>query len=267
MSYMAFHLVFIFPPLLVLLWAVRRSPEVLGPRAWWILPAVALIALVYTTPLDNYLVYRGIWWYGEDRVIATIGYVPVEEYMFFVLQPLLTGAWTFWLLMRQAAGGDSAGDASRRTGEHAAEERATPSAAVTRAYGVGFYLILTAAGVLALTFERGLYMGLILAWAAPVLAAQWVFAGPAIVRSPRLYALAVWVPTLYLWVADRLAIGMEIWSISEQYTTGLHLFGLPVEEALFFLVTNVLVVQGVVLFLRPDLVKVPGREAEAVPAA
>lgn len=261
MTYLAFHLVFIFPPLLLLLWAVRRSPAVLGPRAWWILPAVAGIALVYTTPWDNYLVYRGIWWYGEDRVLATIGYVPVEEYMFFVLQPLLTGAWTFWLLMRQAGAGQGGGtvDASRGGLHHAPAGGAAPSAGATRAYGVVCYLILMVAGVLALTYDRGLYMGLILVWAAPVLAAQWAFAGPAIVQSPRLYALAVGVPTLYLWVADRLAIGMGIWIISEQYTTGLHLFGLPMEEALFFLVTNILVVQGVVLFLRPDLVKVPWR--------
>lgn len=125
-----------------------------------------------------------------------------------------------------------------------------------RAVGVGVYLTLGAAGVLALTFERGLYMGLILAWAAPVLAAQWAFAGPALVRAPGLYAAAVGVPTLYLWVADRIAIGAGIWSISPEYTTGLHLLGLPMEEALFFLVTNALVVQGVVLFLQPGLVTV-----------
>ncbi|HSJ25949.1 MAG TPA: lycopene cyclase domain-containing protein [Longimicrobiales bacterium] len=271
MTYLQFHLVFMAPPLLVLAALVWRAPERLGSRALWTLPAVALIALVYTTPWDNYLVYRGIWWYGTDRVMGTIGYVPVEEYMFFLLQPLLAGAWTYLLLMRMRSGpedreawssarvrtGRAGGDATRDAVSEALHDGLTLSLGSVRAVGVGIYLVFAAAGVLALTFERGLYLGLILAWAAPVLAAQWIFAGPALARAPGVFAAAVGVPTLYLWVADRIAIGAGIWSISPQYTTGLHLLGLPIEEALFFLVTNVLVVQGVVLFLQPNLVALP----------
>ena len=33
-----------------------------------------------------------------DRVVGTIGYVPIEEYLFFVLQCILTGLWLYWLL-------------------------------------------------------------------------------------------------------------------------------------------------------------------------
>ena len=51
-------------------------------------------------------------------------------------------------------------------------------------------------------------------------------------------ALGVLVPSAYLWVADRIAIGLEIWTISERYTTGLAIAGLPVEEAAFFVVMN-----------------------------
>jgi lycopene beta-cyclase len=43
-------------------------------------------------------VWRGVWGYGADRVIGTIGYVPVEEYLFFILQPLLTGLWLYLVL-------------------------------------------------------------------------------------------------------------------------------------------------------------------------
>jgi lycopene beta-cyclase len=252
-SYLAFHLIFIVPPILLLLAAVRRAPEVLGRRAWWTLPAVAVIAFIYTTPWDNYLVYRGVWWYGPDRVLGTIGYVPVEEYAFFILQPLLTGLWTYLLLMRSRVRSEAHGE-RRRGGLNGG---LTLSLGPTRAIGLGVYLLVAAGGVLALTYERGLYLGLILAWAAPVLAAQWVFAAPAVRAAPALFATAVGVPTVYLWIADRVAIGMEVWSIAPQYTTGIMLFGLPVEEALFFLVTNLLVVQGVLLFLRPSLFRLP----------
>jgi lycopene beta-cyclase len=260
MSYLTFHLVFILPPLLLLLPAVPAAAARLGPRALWTLPAVAAIALIYTTPWDNYLVYRGVWWYGPDRVLGTIGYVPVEEYLFFILQPLLTGAWLYRLLLRE-----------RTTARPAQEENVAYMASArmmlpcsVRACGVLLYATITAAGALALTWESGLYLGLILAWVGPVLAAQWFFMGRTAASRPRLFALAVAVPTLYLWIADRIAIGLGIWSIAPQYTTGLHLVGLPVEEAVFFLATNLLVVQGVLLFLQPVL---PGAARPPVTAA
>jgi hypothetical protein len=56
------------------------------------------------------------------------------------------------------------------------------------------------------------------------------------------------VPTLYLCVTDRIAIEYGIWILSEQYTTGIFVAGLPVEEAAFFFVTNLFVVQGLVLY-------------------
>ena len=98
MSYFAFHLVFILPPILLLCVQLRSPTYIRGLRAWLAIPLISLIALVYTTPWDNYLVWRGIWSYGADRVVGTIGYVPIEEYLFFVLQCILTGLWLYWLL-------------------------------------------------------------------------------------------------------------------------------------------------------------------------
>lgn len=78
---------------------------------------------------------------------------------------------------------------------------------------------------------------------------QWAYGGHHLWRLRRVIAVAVAAPTLYLWIADRIALALSIWHISDQFTTGLALFGLPIEEALFFLVTNMLVVQGLVLAL------------------
>ncbi len=231
MTYLQFHLVFILPPLLLLGWAyARRSGRPPLRQTWpWVL-LVSAIALVFTTPWDNYLVWREVWTYGPDRVIGTIGYVPVEEYLFFVLQPLLTGAFLLWIWKPDRP----------------------PAVAAPRSRWIGtaVLLVLALAGIAALTTTRGLYMGLILAWSAPVLAGQWAYAGHWFWRRRRLWALSTAIPTAYLWAADRVALHLGIWAISERYTTGLHLLGLPVEEALFFLVTNLLVVQGVMLFLR-----------------
>jgi lycopene beta-cyclase len=234
-TYLQFHLVFIMPPLLVAAWLARGSVARLGPRARWALPAVLAIAFVYTTPWDNYLVARGVWGYGEDRVIGTIGWVPVEEYLFFLLQPLVTGFWLYYLL---AGRGRGEGEGEGRDG-------------AVRAVGALVYLAVAVAGAMLLRTEAGTYMGLILAWSCPVLAGQWAFAGDIMARRLRTVVVAIAVPTLWLWFADAYAIRAGIWYISETFTLGYRPFGLPIEEATFFLVTNILVVQGLLLFLVP----------------
>lgn len=236
MSYLQFHLVFILPPLLLLGWRLPRVLPALGRRAPVALPLIMGVALLYTTPWDNYLVWKEVWGYPPDRVLGRIGYVPVEEYLFFLLQPWLGGMLLYRLLARLPR----------------AEPAPASSIPVRLAGGIPF-LALSAAGVWCLGFESGTYMGLILAWAGPVLAAQWFFMGPEIWRLRRAVLPAIALPTLYLWAADRFAIADGIWYISERYTLGWSPLGLPVEEATFFLVTNVLVVFGTILFLAPGL--------------
>ncbi|GIV60953.1 MAG: lycopene beta-cyclase [Rhodothermaceae bacterium] len=233
MTYLQFHLVFILPPLLALALIPPRPAAAPGERRPWPwLLLLALLAVLYTTPWDNYLVARGIWSYGAARVLGTIGYVPLEEYLFFILQPLLTGLWFVRLRARPALRRPDAAP-----GPHA------------RRLGAAFWLLVAVVGAVLLTTEPGTYLGLILAWAAPVLAGQWFLAGDAFLRHRRLFFLAVAVPTLYLWVADAIAIRLGIWHIAEATTLGWRPVGLPVEEATFFLVTNLLVVQGLWLFL------------------
>jgi lycopene cyclase domain-containing protein len=57
------------------------------------------------------------------------------------------------------------------------------------------------------------------------------------------------LPTLYLWIADAIAIRLGIWSIDPRLSTGIIILGLPIEEAIFFLVTNLLVITGVIAIL------------------
>lgn len=244
MTYLQFHLVFILPPLLALAATSRGSVARLGPRALPALAGVLVLALAYTTPWDAELIRRGVWGYGPERVIGTIGVIPVEEYMFFLLQPLLAGLWFYRLVPPGLAD-------------------APPPRAGFRWGGAAVYAALAIFGVLLLQRREGTYMGMILVWAAPVLAAQWALAAGRIAAAPRAFALGVAVPTLYLWMADAIAIRLGIWHISPTLTLGVKLGWLPLEEAVFFLVTTVLCVQGLMLFL------FPARKAatRAVPAA
>ena len=248
MTYFQFHFVFIIPPLLLLLglnlWDLKRGLP-FTPEGWhgrkfalWAIFVHILLALVYTTPWDNYLVYKEVWGYPPGRVMATIGYVPVEEYLFFILQTILTSLWMLWIIRRVPL------RASWIQGQQKAQR--------LRIAGVAVALVVAALGLLCLSFAWGTYLGLILIWAGPVVALQWGYGGDLLLERWRPVLLTFLVPSLYLWVADRIAIGLEIWWINPEFTTGLKPFGLPIEEALFFLLTNVFVAFGLSLALHPE---------------
>jgi lycopene cyclase domain-containing protein len=238
MTYLYFHLVFILPVIGVVWW-LRRSERALAlPWQRTGIATLTVIALVYTTPWDNYLVAHQIWTYGEGRVLESliIGYVPIEEYFFFILQPIMTGCLLLLYAGRQGVGKAVFG---RRL------QRGRPAW-----LGATAFLVVTGLGVACLTVlpQRFTYMGLILAWAGPVLAFQWAYGGGTLWSLRALLIPAVRTPTLYLWVVDFIAIEWRIWTILPATSTGWKLFSLPVEEAVFFLVTNLLVVQGLILF-------------------
>ncbi len=231
MSYLQFHLLFLLPPLALLCWAVSRQPlQVLrSPFAGLLLMSV--LAVVYTTPWDNFLVYKGVWGYGEDRVLTTLGYVPIEEYAFFILQPLFTGLWMYWLIQRR-------GSLPVVSQEN---PRVRPAAYILLA-------LLAVIGLPGLFFDRTFYLSTIICWAIPVLLLQWWVGGPALWGLKKFWLLAVGPPSLYLIAADAVAISVGTWHISPQYTLGLQFGVLPIEEAIFFIVTNIFVVQGLLLF-------------------
>jgi lycopene cyclase domain-containing protein len=231
LTYPQFHAVFVLPPLGLLLGAsmyrARKRPLSRRWRAGAFL-VIALLAVGYTTPWDNFLIAKGVWAYGPGRVVARVWHAPVSEYLFFLLQPALTALWLAHLP------GDVVSGVS-----HSLRDRLAGGAA-----GVAVGLV----GLGLLTTDATFYLGAILAWAGPVLALQWAVGWRYLARVRRRVAVAVLVPTAYLCVVDAVALSRGIWIIADRYTTGLALGVVPVEEATFFLVTNLFVVQGLVLF-------------------
>jgi lycopene cyclase domain-containing protein len=238
-TYWQFHFCLILPAIGALLgrWWWTGCP---GPSGAGLgLAMMAALALAYTTPWDNYLVARGVWSYQPERVATSwrIGYVPPEEYLFFVLQPIFTG---LCLLLFYAPP-----DPDRPPWDLPARPWRF------RLAGGSIVAVLGAVGVLGFAAGgRWLYAGLILVWGAPPLALHWFYGGDTLWSLRRMAIPAFLLSTGYLWVADRIAIGAGIWSISTRYSTGWTLLGLPLEEALFFVVTNLLVIQALLLFFR-----------------
>lgn len=109
MTYFGFLGWFLVLPIVALAavapWDQRRGraiPPALSATPLWLAIALhVLIALVYTTPWDNYLVATSVWWYNPALVTGiTLGWVPIEEYTFFVVQPILAGLWLGFLARR-----------------------------------------------------------------------------------------------------------------------------------------------------------------------
>jgi lycopene cyclase domain-containing protein len=230
MTYLQFLIVFLIIPLVFMGVAFKKSNIPHKKEFFWGILTLVLLAVTYTTPWDNYLVATKVWWYGEDRVIGTIGYVPIEEYMFFVLQTLFTGLFCFFLqkvIPLKMDGGNS-----------------SLKSVITVIY-CGFFLL----GVYSLTVTSMKYLGLILTWAIPILILQWVIGAQHLIKNAKIFLITFIAPSAYLWIADALAIKWNIWAISEKFTIGIKFGTLPLEEAVFFLVTNLMVAQGLILFI------------------
>jgi putative membrane protein len=92
------------------------------------------------------------------------------------------------------------------------------------------------------------YLSLELFWALPPIGLQLAFGADILWRNRRLVFLAIVPPTLFLSAADALAINTGVWTINPEQSLNIFIGGiLPVEEMLFFLLTNTLVVFGMVL--------------------
>jgi putative membrane protein len=246
MTYSKILLLFLGPPLVVLLiivphdvWRWLRCRK--GGVRW--LPYLAvmthvLLALIYTTPWDNYLVATGVWWYQPNLVSGwRIGYVPIEEYSFFVLQTLLTGLWL--LLLRQ------------KTALAQAEMKERPGLRLFASLLVGVVWLASLLGFFS-GWLPGVYLSLILVWGLIPLILQLAFGADYLIAGWRLLLPGVLTPTVYLWELDAFAIRGGTWTIDPRQTTGWMLAGLPMEEMLFFFVTNLIIAFGIYLMLLPS---------------
>lgn len=98
MTYAGFLALFVVVPLAWVGWLARREAVWLGP-----LPLGMLLVVVYAaaSPWDNAAVARGLWDFAAERLWGIrLGYLPLEEYLFFGLQTLLTGLWVQRRLVR-----------------------------------------------------------------------------------------------------------------------------------------------------------------------
>ncbi len=207
--------------------------------AWAAILLHSIIALLYTTIWDNYLVATRVWWYDPELVTGiTLGWVPIEEYTFFVVQPVLAGLWLFFLArwMRRVA---SDGPLITRL------RLITPLV-------LAIFWLASVAALLA-GWQKATYMALELGWALPPIGLQLLFGADILWRYRRLVLSSVISLTLFLSAADAIAINLGTWTINPEKSFDLLLGGiLPIEEFLFFLLTNTLITFGISLVVAEE---------------
>jgi putative membrane protein len=238
MTYLEFLLLFVILPTSVLiicglLWSPQapKQPN-LRSRHWTAVLILVGIAFVWTTPWDNYLIAVGVWHSPPDRILGTIGYVPLEEYAFFLLMPISIGAILYLILQKARV---------HATLWRQPQKRARWIVSITA-------LVCFSAGVVLLVNHPNSYLGLTVVWFLPALFIQCIFDPLGILRNAPIIVPATLLPTVYLWAADSFAIASGIWTFDSTSLSGFMIGNLPIEEAFFFFITSLLVAQGVTLY-------------------
>jgi lycopene cyclase domain-containing protein len=240
-TYLRFHLLFNLPLLVVLVALNGLQPWTTDEGLALGLVLVAVV--VFTTPWDNLAAKWGIWGFPREKYSLRLGYLPVEEYAFFVLQSL-----NVMLALR-------------------ALFRFFPDGLTGQETGIseGTLICLAASilpwGLIALQFrwlrrKAGpcVNYAIHLAWFLPVIYLQWVIAPFLFLAHVGLLVLVTGAFGVYYTLADLVAVRAGTWFFDEKQITGVKLAGvLPWEEIAFFFLTSLLVAQSYLLLLPSDL--------------
>lgn len=211
-------------------------------RHWYQTAILIAIAVVATIPWDSYLIRHHVWSYPPDAILGpTLFSIPAEELFFFVVQTYITSL-LYHLLNKPLL--------------HAEylipprPSRLSMRSAVYRFIQAALLGLVLLGLRLVLAGGRGTYMGLILVWAAPFALLTWTLGGLFMLSLPWTSTLyPILMTTLYLWAVDEGALRRGTWSIESGTKLGMTVVGsLDVEEAVFFLATNVLIVFGLGAF-------------------
>jgi lycopene cyclase domain-containing protein len=260
MTYFGFLLRFLVIPILLLLlvyWRAkdRSVPGFNGVRLWRGIFIHIILAVIYTTPWDNYLIATGVWYYDPDLVTGIIfGYVPLEEYTFFILETLLVGLW-WWALARVPAFTPLHGVSPSPSAKHPSGTSEGGGGFKVnkplRAWTLGLLAVIWTVSLLVLLsgWQPGTYLAITLAWALPAIAPQLAFGADILWRHRRLLGTVILTAAGYLSAMDALAIDAGTWTIDPSQSTGVFIGVLPIEEAVFFLITVVLLSFGMTLLL------------------
>ncbi|MFX0084789.1 MAG: lycopene cyclase domain-containing protein [Candidatus Hodarchaeota archaeon] len=196
-----------------------------------------IVAIIYTSPWDNYLVENAIWYYDPSKTMGLlIGFVPIEEYFFFVVQTLLVGLFFGLTFLKKNS-------IKHKQYDHRLSLQLISVFALLIIWFIACFAFIN-------DLESLTYLNLIILWGIPPIMIQLLYGVDILLLFRQDLLLTISLSTIYLAIADAIAINNGIWTISSGTSTNLLLVGvLPIEEFLFFLVTNILITFGLTLII------------------
>jgi lycopene cyclase domain-containing protein len=241
MTYLRFHLIFNVPVLIILLalsWSLPWSTDELTAFG-----LVLLAVMLFTTPWDNLAAKWGIWGFPREKYSLRLGYLPIEEYAFFLLQSanvMLAVRALFCFFPDWQSGLETA-------------------VGLMTLIFIGASIIPWVVVVFQLRWLRRKFgpsanYAIHLTWFLPVIYFQWLLTPQLFGSHIGLLALITAAFGIYYTLADLAAVRAGTWFFDEKQITGVKLGGiLPWEEIAFFFLTSLLVAQSYLLLLPSDL--------------
>ena len=242
MKYFEFLILFTVIPSALLIYLLRNY---LQKTFVYCLLTVSLIAFIATSAWDNYAVYSGIWMFPKEKTLGIyLYYVPVEEYLFFFLQTYATGLFQiyyFFKFYKQDKNDNS------DSGNTILNVTLMPALLLFFFKYIGGNIIQEE--ILKLPFGRWNYLFHLFSWAGLFIIIQYIFGYKKIKKHLKLIFIPSIFMTIFFSLADSVSIGNGIWGFDPAQTIGTKIGNVPLEEILFFFLTNVLITEAMILFL------------------
>ena len=207
MTYLEYLLTFIILPIMVQI-GILSTLQVKYNKKISFIPSIisiillSIIALIYTTPWDNYLVAHKIWYYDPHKVVGIVlGYVPIEEYSFFILQTIFVSLLLTIAVQLQII------SLPNNNITHFDESRLVFVSMLTILWFI--CLISYVSG-----FETMLYMNLLLLWGLPPIIFQIIIGWKIMRKNAKAIILIILISSIYLSLTDFIAIFDVIWTIN-----------------------------------------------------
>jgi lycopene beta-cyclase len=212
MTYFGFLLRFLVIPIIIFLvityWDNKNNKPTIGfANSHAVCVAIlihVILAVTYTTPWDNYLVATGVWFYNPDLVTGIVfGYVPIEEYTFFVLETILSGLW-WWSLARRISLPQKDFTSNKKL--------------VYLSTGLLFFIWIFFTFIFFSDHQPLTYLSIIFFWALPAILPQFLYGADILWHHRKLVFWSIFVPGTYLSLMDIIALTDTTWSISKDQT-------------------------------------------------
>ncbi|EGX53927.1 hypothetical protein AOL_s00004g586 [Orbilia oligospora ATCC 24927] len=195
-----------------------------------------IIAITAATPWDSYLLTNKVWTYPEHAIIGiTLWKIPFEEYFFFAVQTYITSL--ICILAGKSIIPTAFLPTLPITPSSPSIEEANLKLQKKKHLVQNDYKRLRRIGLFGAIFIASLI----------TIGVKLVQSGGQVPRKNVL--IPILLPTGYLWFVDSLALKKGTWVINPEKSFGIKLWKyLDIEEALFFLMSNILITFGQLAF-------------------